>query len=108
MRWQRLGPVSAQTGDSQICALGQDDYQAFLERNAPEISRIRPIITTHGEQIGLHRGLPFYTIGQRKGLGVSAPTPLFVVAKDMARNALIVGYGKNQAACLCMQSASTG
>lgn len=87
-----FGLVSAKTGDSQdLCFLGQDDYQAFLERNAPEIGRIGPIITTHGEQIGLHCGLPFYTIGQRKGLGVSAATPLFVVAKDMARNALIVG-----------------
>lgn len=88
----RFGLVSAKSSDSQdLCFLGQDDYHAFLDRNAPEIGRIGPIITSDGAQIGTHRGLPFYTIGQRKGLGVSAPTPLFVIAKDVAGNALIVG-----------------
>jgi tRNA-specific 2-thiouridylase len=39
----------------------------------------------------MHRGLPFYTIGQRSGLGVAAPQPLYVLELDIARNALIVG-----------------
>jgi tRNA-specific 2-thiouridylase len=44
-----------------------------------------------GQVLGEHTGLPDYTIGQRKGLGIAAPEPLYVVGMDAARNALIVG-----------------
>ena len=50
-----------------------------------------PIVDTAGKTLGQHRGLIHYTIGQRKGIGVAAPEPLYVLAKDAATNSLIVG-----------------
>ncbi|MCK5923572.1 MAG: tRNA 2-thiouridine(34) synthase MnmA, partial [Methylococcales bacterium] len=87
-----LGLPVAQKSDSQdLCFLGDGDYRRFLQQHAPEISHVGPILTRSGEKLGEHNGLPFYTIGQRKGLGFSAPQPMFVLDKDIATNALIVG-----------------
>lgn len=84
-------PVS-QTKDSQdLCFLGGSSYSEFLETYAPESIDPGPIQSLSGENLGEHRGLAFYTIGQRKGLGLASPHPLYVAAKDTASNALIVG-----------------
>ena len=53
-----------------------------------------PILTQDGTQLGMHHGLPRYTVGQRRGLGIAAEQPLFVLAIDPGRNALIVGPDK--------------
>ena len=80
------------TGESQeICFIPDDDYRRFLQTWAPERITPGPILGTTGEEIGRHRGLPFYTIGQRKGLGIAAPEPLYVLQLDPARNAVIAG-----------------
>jgi tRNA-specific 2-thiouridylase len=50
-----------------------------------------PILDREGNTLGEHRGILFYTIGQRKGLGISAEEPMYVVAIDRGRNAIIVG-----------------
>lgn len=50
-----------------------------------------PIVDTKGNVLGKHRGIPYYTVGQRKGLGISSETPLYVVAIDAGKNAVIVG-----------------
>jgi tRNA-specific 2-thiouridylase len=82
----------ARKGESQdLCFLGDGDYRRFLDQYAPHLSRPGPIVTSGGEEVGRHEGLPHYTIGQRKGLGLSGGQPLFVLAKDTARNALVVG-----------------
>ncbi|PJF33465.1 MAG: tRNA 2-thiouridine(34) synthase MnmA, partial [Candidatus Thermofonsia Clade 1 bacterium] len=64
------------------------------------ISREGEIKTRDGRVLGRHTGLPNYTIGQRKGLGIASPEPLYVIALDTANNALIVGtrdeLGKSQ------------
>jgi len=87
-----LGLSVAERPDSQdLCFLGGDDYRNFLIRNAPDIAAPGPIQTRAGEVIGEHRGLAFYTIGQRKGLGLIAPRPYYVLSKDLQRNVLIVG-----------------
>lgn len=89
---RQLGLPSAQRPDSQdLCFLGSNDYRHFLQRNAPAVLNPGPILNPHDQQIGQHEGLAFYTIGQRKGLGLSSPYPLYVLAKDQLRNALIVG-----------------
>lgn len=78
--------------DSQdLCFLGDGDYRRFLRDHAPNIMTDGPILLKNGQQIGTHEGLANYTIGQRKGLGVAYPQPLYVLAKDADRNALIVG-----------------
>ncbi len=89
---REFGLPVAQRPDSQdLCFLGGGDYRDFLRRHAPHTERPGPILDQEGRRLGTHRGLAFYTIGQRKGLGIAAEHPLYVLAKDLARNALIVG-----------------
>jgi tRNA-specific 2-thiouridylase len=84
-------PVAGKAESQDICFLIDGDYRRFLRQNAPEAMRPGPILDHNGEEVGTHQGLPAYTIGQRKGLGISAPEPLYVLAIDPSRNALIVG-----------------
>ena len=87
-----LGLPVAQRPDSQdLCFLGGDDYRQFIRRNAPDLVSPGPILNQSGEHLGEHQGLAFYTIGQRKGLGISSSEPLYVIKKDIQQNTLIVG-----------------
>jgi tRNA-specific 2-thiouridylase len=87
-----LGLPVAQKHDSQdLCFLADGDYRRFLAEHAPDAVRPGPILTRDGLALGQHTGLPHYTIGQRKGLGISYPAPLYVLETDPAHNALIVG-----------------
>lgn len=91
---ERLKLTSAQRPDSQdLCFLGNEDYRVFLSRYSPEVAKPGPIVLTNGEVIGEHQGLAFYTIGQRKGLGVAHAEPLYVLGKDVHQNRLVVGLG---------------
>lgn len=89
---ERFGLPTASKQDSQdLCFLGDGDYRRFLSVHAPEIMQPGPIVLKTGEAIGEHTGLANYTIGQRKGLGVTFPEPLYVIATNPYRNTLIVG-----------------
>lgn len=86
-----FGLPVAKRGDSQdLCFLGGGDYQSFMMRHAPEVANPGPITNLDGEQLGQHQGLAFYTIGQRKGLGIQSPHPLYVIEKDIIKNTLVV------------------
>lgn len=79
-----------------ICFIGERRFRAFLPRFL--CSEPGEIATPDGEVIGRHHGLAYYTLGQRQGLGIggrkeSGPDPWYVLAKDLARNRLIVGQG---------------
>lgn len=75
----------------EICFVPDDDYGRFL-RQAKLVEMHRgEIVDLHGRVLGHHDGIEFYTIGQRRGLGVSAPKPLYVVDLDPARNRVVVG-----------------
>lgn len=88
----RFGLPTASKGDSQdLCFLGDGDYRRFLRVHAPEIMAAGPIVRRDGSVIGEHQGLSNYTIGQRKGLGITAPEPMYVIAVNPYRNALVVG-----------------
>jgi tRNA-specific 2-thiouridylase len=84
-------PVAERSDSQDLCFLGDGDYRQFLLRHAPQVQTPGPILTRGGQVVGEHSGLAFYTIGQRKGLNVASPVPLYVLEKDAARNALIVG-----------------
>jgi tRNA-specific 2-thiouridylase len=84
-------PVAERSDSQDLCFLGDGDYRQFLLRHAPQVQTPGPILTRAGQPVGEHGGLAFYTIGQRKGLNVASPVPLYVLEKDLARNALIVG-----------------
>ena len=86
------GLDSAHRPDSQdICFVPDGDYMAFLRRFGAPVGEPGDFVDVHGRVLGRHRGLPAYTKGQRRGLGVSAGRPLYVVAKDQARNQVVLG-----------------
>ncbi len=88
-------PTAERAESMDLCFLTQGDYRGFLARQAPGIAQPGPILNVAGEVIGKHDGLPYYTIGQRKGLNLSphsaSSEPLYVLRLDAGRNALIVG-----------------
>jgi tRNA-specific 2-thiouridylase len=82
----------AERGESQdLCFLGDMDYRAFFHLQGVNPSRPGPIEDLQGNIIGQHQGLTAYTIGQRKGIGISGPDPYYVIQKDPPNNRLIVG-----------------
>jgi tRNA-specific 2-thiouridylase len=84
-------PVASKHDSQDLCFLPDNDYRAFLRRHNAQIAQPGPIMTRQGAVLGEHTGLVDYTIGQRKGLGIAAAEPLYVIGTDLARNALIVG-----------------
>jgi tRNA-specific 2-thiouridylase len=91
MARQRGLPVAEKAESQDLCFLLDNDYRRFLQAHAPEAIRPGPILDTAGRTIGQHKGLPFYTIGQREGLGIAAPEALYVMRIDVSGNALVVG-----------------
>ncbi|HET9224566.1 MAG TPA: tRNA 2-thiouridine(34) synthase MnmA [Roseiflexaceae bacterium] len=86
------GLDSADRPESQdICFVPGGDYRNLLIEERPDSLRPGPVIDLQGREIGRHQGLPLYTIGQRRGLGVAAGQPLYVTSLDVARNAVVVG-----------------
>ena len=83
---------NARKRDSQdICFVPDGDYAAFLERYTGQPMQPGNFVDEQGHVIGRHKGAARYTIGQRKGLGISAETRLFVSGKNMAENTVTVG-----------------
>jgi tRNA-specific 2-thiouridylase len=112
MAAERGLPVAAKAESQEICFVAQNDYRGFIDRYAATkqvemvgtgvagepvragviaIPKPGPIYDQRGILLGRHRGLAYYTIGQRKGLGITSHEPLHVLKIDSARNALVVG-----------------
>lgn len=99
---RRLGLPTADKPDSQeICFVGEAGYAEVVGRARPEALRPGPILDLDGRVLGQHAGLARYTVGQRRGLGLASGRPLFVVALDPERNALIVGEEADTAVAWC-------
>jgi tRNA-specific 2-thiouridylase len=88
-------PVADKDESMEICFVTDDDYRQFLRQHAAQAIRPGPILDLGGKEIGQHKGLPFYTVGQRRGLGIAAPEALYVTRLDVERNALIVGTARD-------------
>ena len=84
-------PVADKPESQEICFVPNDDYKAYLKEHAPEALRPGEIVDQTGTVLGRHEGVPLYTVGQRRGLGVAAPRPLYVTGLDHRRNRVIVG-----------------
>lgn len=89
---ERLGLVTAQKHESQeICFVGDEGYPATVEkilnRSLPEGN----IVDQDGKVLGRHRGIHYYTVGQRRGLGIAAETPLYVIRVNAADHTVVVG-----------------
>ncbi len=104
--------VASKPESQEICFVAQNDYRGFIDRyassqeeepdrvplavgaargNVIQIPRPGPIYDQEGKTLGRHRGLAYYTIGQRKGLGLTSLEPLHVLRIDAEQNALFVG-----------------
>jgi tRNA-specific 2-thiouridylase len=89
-------PVAGKRESYEICFVTDNDYRRFLEDTVSDIHERAPVgeFVLDGEVVGQHRGTPFYTIGQRKGLGLSVPShpePLYVTGLDVVENRVILG-----------------
>jgi tRNA-uridine 2-sulfurtransferase len=84
-------PVAERPDSQDLCFISDKNYHRFLDEHMPGLAQPGPIVTRQGTVLGEHKGLPFYTIGQRKGIGIAAPEPYYVLDTDAAHNALIVG-----------------
>lgn len=95
-------PVAEKGESQEICFIPDKDYAGFIERYTAEHSLQRlhqlnlnrksgAVVTVDGEVVGTHHGIHNYTVGQRRGIGISWPEPLYVVAIDSAHNRIVVG-----------------
>lgn len=84
-------PTAQRPESQEICFIADDDYHEFLRKRISTSIVPGLIVDREGRILGKHKGLAFYTIGQRKGLGIAAPYPLYVVNMDRKHHRLIVG-----------------
>jgi tRNA-uridine 2-sulfurtransferase len=89
---QQLKLPAADSSESQeICFIEDNNYLAFIEKHASAAGKPGPIVDMNGKEIGTHKGIYGYTIGQRKGMGIASPEPLYVADIDVPLNTLYVG-----------------
>jgi tRNA-specific 2-thiouridylase len=89
---ERLGLRTARKPDSQeICFVRNGDFDAYVTESLRTVSEPGPVLDASGEVVGEHRGIGRYTIGQRKGLGISLGVPVFVTSIDPESNSIVVG-----------------
>jgi tRNA-specific 2-thiouridylase len=92
--------VAEKAESQEICFVPDGDYAGFIDRylEAEAAAERTPapgqIVNTRGQVVGTHSGIHRYTIGQRRGIGVAHPRPLYVIAIDAARNRVVVGEGE--------------
>ena len=83
--------VDTKSESQEICFIPDNDYRNFLKRQG--LKKINPgnILNKQGKVIGEHQGIMFYTIGQRKGIGIANKHPLYVIKIDKLNNAITIG-----------------
>lgn len=84
-------PIAERPESQDLCFIGNGDYREFLRRHSNQEFSEGEIRNSRGEILGRHSGLAMYTIGQRRGLGLSSSIPLYVIEKNQRKNVLIVG-----------------
>lgn len=83
--------INASKKDSQdICFIPDGDYAAFIERHLGRSFPEGDFVTADGRRLGTHKGIIRYTVGQRKGLGLALPAPMYVKEKDTVNNCVIL------------------
>ena len=79
----------------EVCFIQEDSYHPFLQERLKGAIEPGPILDRSGKVLGTHKGVTFYTIGQRRGLGLAKGVPLYVIGIDREKNAIIVGEEKD-------------
>jgi len=89
----RLNLPTAEKAESQeICFIPDNNYRSFLEiRRGQDLAGAGKIVNRQGQELGRHEGIYSYTVGQRRGLGIAAPHPHYVLALDAEENTIIAG-----------------
>lgn len=99
----------ARQGESMEVCFVERDYRDFLRQQVPDIdSRVAggSFVDTTGRKLGTHAGYPFYTVGQRKGLGIALGHPAFVLRINAEKNTVVLGEEKDTyASCLLVEDA---
>jgi len=91
---EKLGLPNMQKSESyEICFIPDNNYERFLKERRPELETAVAggDIVMNGEVVGKHRGFPFYTVGQRKGLGIARPEAVYVTGIDASNNRIEIG-----------------
>lgn len=91
----QAGLSVAKKPDSQEICFVDTNYKDFLKHRVPEKIVPGPFIDKKGNILGQHKGIPFYTIGQRRGLGISTDKPLYVIDINAQQNTIILGEEKD-------------
>jgi tRNA-specific 2-thiouridylase len=92
---ERFGlPVAGKPDSQELCFAPSGDAGAFLRQVAPELLREGEIVDPEGRVLGCHRGAAAFTVGQRRGLGISGPRPMYVLEVDPAAARVVVGPGE--------------
>jgi len=92
---ERFGlPVAGKPDSQELCFAPAGDAGAFLRQVAPHLMRDGEVVDPEGRVLAMHRGAAAFTVGQRRGLGVSGPAPSYVLEVDAAANRVVVGPGE--------------
>jgi tRNA-specific 2-thiouridylase len=89
--------VAEKSESQEICFVPDGDYAGFIDRylaaeeQTERLPGVGEIVSTSGEVLGTHAGIHHYTVGQRRGIGISNPLPLYVTGVDAIRNRIVVG-----------------
>lgn len=94
-------PADEMKESQEICFVTQGDYRTFLAAEAPQALRPGPFLDPEGRKIGEHRGIAFYTPGQRKGLGIALGERLYVKEVNPETNAVVLGRTEDLARQTC-------
>ncbi len=87
-------PVEEIRESQEICFVTHGSYQEFVAENMPEAVNPGKFVTSSGKILGRHKGIAFYTVGQRRGLGVATGERLYVVSIDGSRNEIVLGHSR--------------
>jgi len=95
-------PVAQKPDSQEICFIDNNDYGTFLKNYDP-ITKIKKgdILDKSGKKLGVHKGLAYYTVGQRSGLGLSTPEPRYVISINSENNTLVVGKKEDAYSKVC-------
>ncbi|MDD2679359.1 MAG: tRNA 2-thiouridine(34) synthase MnmA [Candidatus Omnitrophica bacterium] len=84
-------PVAEKKASQEICFLPDNDYRAFLRARINKKMRPGPVVDTQGNIVGQHKGIAYYTIGQREGLGIAKGYPVYITKIDPKTNQICIG-----------------
>ena len=84
-------PVAQRAESQEVCFIPDNDYVRFLRQRIPEAFRSGPIVDLENRVLGRHEGIAHFTIGQRRGMGIAAFQPLYVVSMQSDKNTIVIG-----------------